>query len=251
MRHGSLPRVSRRLGELVRTNSESIQAVRLPDDEQKIWQSVSITGSIFPDAHSHIEFLTWGRGWDLFAYMFTLLTGPGGRMTRPLRALGAIARRPWWLLTRLWPFGWAGRSIGTGIMQTLDNAIALRPRRRWVGRGVRLATEQDPRRPVPTHFPIADEAARWLARRTGGVAQSFVTEAFLNTPTTAHILGGAVIGKDPDHGVVNMRHEVFGYRNLLVCDGAAMPANPGVNPALTIAAMAEAAMAEVPERAAA
>jgi len=246
--HGSLPRISRRLGDLVRTNSESIQAVTLPNDERKVWRSVSITGSIFPDAHSHVEFVTFGRGWDAFGYMFTLLSGPGNRVTRPLRALGAIARRPWWLLTRLWPFGWARRSIGAGVMQTLDNAIAFRARRRWLGRGVRLVTEQDLHRPVPTHFPIADEATRWLARRTGGVAQGFVTEAFLDTPTTAHILGGAAMGKDADHGVVNWRHEVFGYRNLLVCDGAAMPANPGANPSLTIAAMAEAAMAEVPAK---
>jgi len=246
---GSLPRVSRRLGELVRTNSESIQAVTLPNDTRKVWRSVSITGSIFPDAHSHIEFLTWGRGWDAFGYLFTLLSGPGGRITRPLRALGAIARRPGWLLARLWPFGWARRSIGSGIMQTLDNAIAFRRQRRWLGGGVRLVTEQDPHRPVPAHFPMADAATRWLAQRTGGVAQGFLTEAFLNRPTTAHILGGAVIGRDADHGVVNWRHEVYGYRNLLVCDGAAMPANPGVNPSLTIAAMAEAAMAEVPAKA--
>ncbi len=247
---GSLPRVSPMLGKLVRTNSESIQAVTLPNDEREVWRSVSITGSIFPDAHSHIELVTWGRHWDAFGYLFTLLSGPGSAVTRPLRALGAILRQPGWLLARLWPFGWARRSVGAGIMQTLDNAIAFRPKRRWLGGGVRLTTEQDPRRPIPTHFPLADEATKWLARRTGGVAQGFVTEAFLNTPTTAHILGGAAIGRDADHGVVDARHEVFGYTNLLVCDGAAMPANPGVNPSLTIAAMAEAAMAEVPSAAA-
>jgi len=67
----------------------------------------------------------------------------------------------------------------------------------------------------------------------------------LSVPVTAHILGGAVIGKDADHGVVNARHEVYGYRNLLVCDGAAVPANPGVNPSLTITAMAELAMTHI------
>lgn len=243
---GSLPRISPRLGTLVRTNSESIQAVTLPNDDRKVWSSVSITGSIFPDAASHIEFLTFGSGWDAFGLLFTLLSGPGNRVTRPLRALGAMARRPWTSLTRLSPFGWARRSIGAGIMQTLDNAIAFRPKRRWFGAGVRLATAQDPLRPILTHFPLADAAATWLARRTGGVAQNFMTEAFLNIPTTAHILGGAAIGKDADHGVVNAHHEVFGYRHLLICDGAAMPANPGVNPSLTIAAMAEAAIAAVP-----
>jgi cholesterol oxidase len=134
-------------------------------------------------------------------------------------------------------------------MQTLDNAVALRPRRGLFGR-LRLQTEQDPERPNPTFIPVANRAAEWLAERTGGVAQSSMTEALLNTPTTAHILGGAVIGAGPEDGVVDARQRVFGYENLLVCDGAAVPANPGVNPSLTITALAEHAMSHVPGRAA-
>ncbi len=89
-------------------------------------------------------------------------------------------------------------------------------------------------------------AAEWFAKRTGGLAQSSLTEAFLNIPTTAHILGGAVIAPDPERGVVDMRQRVFGYVNLLVCDGSAVPANVGVNPSLTITALAEHAMSHVP-----
>ena len=111
---------------------------------------------------------------------------------------------------------------------------------------MRLQTEQDPGRPNPTYLPAAEQAARWFARRTGGIPQSGLTESSLNIPTTAHILGGAVIGADPEHGVVDAQHRVFGYRNLLVCDGSAVPANPGVNPSLTIAALAERAMSFVP-----
>ena len=81
---------------------------------------------------------------------------------------------------------------------------------------------------------------------TGGIAQSGINEAIFNIPTTAHILGGAAIGADPEHGVVDARNRVFGYENLMVCDGAAIPANPGVNPSLTITALAEHAMAQVP-----
>jgi cholesterol oxidase len=134
------------------------------------------------------------------------------------------------------------------VMQTLDTAMRLVPRRRLLGRGVRLQTEQDPERPNPTHIPAAQRAAEWFAERTGGVAQSNLTESALNIPTTAHILGGAVIGPDPDHGVVDASNRVFGYENLLVCDGAAIPANPGVNPGLTITALAEHAMAEIPPK---
>ena len=132
-------------------------------------------------------------------------------------------------------------------MQTLDNAIALRARRLPWG-GVWLRTEQDPERPIPTFIPVANRFAEWLAERTGGLAQSSVTEALFNVPTTAHILGGAVIGADPSRGVVDADQRVFGYENLLVCDGAAVPANVGVNPSLTITALAEHAMSRVPPK---
>ena len=145
----------------------------------------------------------------------------------------------------LWPFGWGRRTVIFLVMQTLDNAIAFRARRGWFG-GIGLSTEQDPEKPNPTFIPVANEAAEWLAGHTGGIAQSMVLEATANIPSTAHILGGAVIGKDASTGVVDRHNRVFGYRNLLVCDGAAMPANPGVNPSLTITAIAEHAMSHIP-----
>src|SRR6201999_2600475 len=94
-----------------------------------------------------------------------------------------------------------------------------------------------------------NEAAEWLAERTGGIAQSSVSEALFNVPNTAHILGGAVIGHSPADGVVDSRQRVFGYENLMVCDGSAIPANVGVNPSLTITALAEHAMASIPDAA--
>jgi len=135
-------------------------------------------------------------------------------------------------------------------MQTLDNAISLRPRPTRDGR-VRLQTEQDPEKPIPTFIPVANQAAEWFAERIGGIAQSSTGEALWNIPSTAHILGGAVIGADRDSGVVDRDQRVFGYENLLVCDGAAVPANPGVNPSLTIAALAEHAMSTIPAKSAA
>ncbi|GBD45620.1 Cholesterol oxidase [bacterium HR41] len=111
-----------------------------------------------------------------------------------------------------------------------------------------LETEQDPRRPIPSFIPIANKAARWFEKRTGGIAQSSTMEALFGVPTTAHILGGAVIGRDPEHGVVDANLRAFGYRNLLVCDGSTVPANPGVNPSLTITALAEHAMSAIPPK---
>jgi cholesterol oxidase len=243
---GSLPRISPRLGDLVRTNSESINAVTAPADQLDFAKSVAISSSIYPDPDTHIEVVTYGRSADSMSFLFTLLTGQGTRMMRPLLWLGQLIRHPLRAARMLWPFRWSRRTVILLVMQTLDNAMRLRPKRRLLGRGVRLQTEQDPEKPNPTFIPAADAVARWMAERTGGIAQSGINEAILNIPTTAHILGGAVIGADPEHGVVDTENRVFGYENLMVCDGAAIPANPGVNPSLTITALAERAMSRVP-----
>ena len=245
---GSLPKISSRLGELVRTNSESINAVTAPSDERDFAKSVAISSSIYPDPDTHIEVVTYGKGADSMSYLFTLLTGKGSKLTRPLLWLGQVIRHPIRSARLLWPFKWSRRTVILLVMQTLDNAIRLRPKRRLLGRGVKLQTEQDPEKPNPTFIPAADAVTRWMAERTGGIPQSGLTEAIFNIPTTAHILGGAVIGDGPERGVVDSGNRVYGYENLMVCDGAAIPANPGVNPSLTITALAEHAMAQVPPK---
>jgi cholesterol oxidase len=245
---GALPNVSKRLGELVRTNSEMILAVTVPEDyPDDLTRRVAITSSIYPDPHTHIETVTYGHAGDSMNTLYTLLVGDGTKLTRPLKLLGQIVRHPGRFAKIMWPKGWSSRTIIVLVMQTLDNAIALRPKVKRNG-DVRLTTEQDPERPNPTFIPVANEAAEWLAERTGGIAQSSFSEALFNVPNTAHILGGATIGHSPEDGVVDSRQRVFGYENLLVCDGSAVPANVGVNPSLTITALAEHAMSQLPPK---
>jgi cholesterol oxidase len=245
-RRGSLPRLSPRLGELVRTNSESILAVTAPDDERDFARSVAISSSIYPQDNTHIEPVTYGRKADSVGLLFTLLTAKGARPIQPFRWLWALITSPRWALRTLSPMKWSRRTIILLTMQTLDNAISLRPRRRLLGPGVRLTTEKDPENPIPSEIEAADRAAKRLAERLRGIPQASLPEAILGVPTTAHVLGGAPIGGDPEGGVIDRHHRVFGYEGLLVCDGAAVPANPGVNPSLTITAMAEHAMSAVP-----
>jgi cholesterol oxidase len=245
----TLPRLSDRLGHVVRTNTESIQAVTAPDDSRDFSKAVAISSSIYADPDTHIEVVSYGRNGDAMSRLFTTMTGDGTRLTRPLKWLGAMFRHPvqtaklFW-----WPFGWSRRTVILLVMQTIDTAMRLVPKRRLLGRGVRLQTEQDQERPCPTYIAAAEHAAQWFAKRTGGTAQSGLTESALNIPTTAHILGGAVIGATAEEGVVDAQHRVFGYENMLITDGSAMPANPGVNPSLTITAMAERAMSFVPPK---
>lgn len=245
---GSLPRISDKLGYLVRTNSESILAVTLPKGTENIWNDVMISSSVHPKPDTHIEFNTFGRNADSMSLLYTMMTGKGTRLTRPLKWLGNAIRHPVTFLKTLWPVGWSERSVVWLVMQTLDNAISFRARRGLFGR-VKLTTEQDPLKPNPTFIEVANEAAAFLAEKHGGIAQSMVFEALGNIPSTAHILGGAVVAPDADHGVVDRGNRVFGYRNMLICDGSTMPANPGVNPALTITAMSEHAMSQVPDAA--
>jgi cholesterol oxidase len=245
---GALPRISDSLGAVVRTNSESIQAVTAPDDERDFSRSVAITSSIYPDPDTHIEVVTYGQGGDAMSGTFTTMTGAGTKLTRPLKWLAAMAQHPLQTLRGLVPFNWSRRTVILLVMQTVDAAMHLQPKRKLLGGGVRLQTEQDPDRPNPTFIPAAEQVTRWFAKRTGGAAQSALTESIRNTPTTAHILGGAVVGPDPERGVVDGANRAYGYENLLVCDGAAIPANPGVNPSLTITAKAEHAMSLVPPK---
>jgi cholesterol oxidase len=243
---GSLPRLSSRLGELVRTNSEAILAVTVPEDyPQDLIKRVAITSSIYPDPYTHIETVTYGNDGDSMRRLYTLLVGDGTRLTRPLKLLLQLLRHPGRAYKLAFAKEWSRRTIIVLVMQTLDSAMALRFKRGPLGTSW-LSTEQDPERPNPTFIPIANQAAEWLAKRTGGIAQTSMTEALFNVPTTAHILGGAVIGADAEQGVVDAHQQVFGYENLLVCDGSAIPANVGVNPSLTITALAEHAMSHIP-----
>lgn len=240
---GTLPRLSDRLGHLVRTNSESILGVTAPDDGHDFSRTVAISSSIYPDPHTHVEPVTYGAGGGAIGVLSTLMVGDGTRVTRPLKFLGQCLRHPVRLLRITFPRRWSRRSFLVLVMQSHDGAIQLRGRRRLLRRGIGLTTRQQADNPNPTFLPIANHSAELLARRIGGIAQSSVTEALFNVPTTAHLLGGCAIGRSAEEGVVDAHHRAFGYDNLLVVDGSAMPANVGVNPSLTITAMAERAMA--------
>ena len=247
---GSLPNISDRLGHLVRTNSESILAVTAPDDADDFTRGVAITSSIYPDPDTHVEPVTYGRNGDSQSLLFTLMTEAGRRGTQPLHFVANVARHPGaaWRATRV--RNWSRRTVILLVMQTLDNSMSLRVKRRLPNGNVTLTTAVDPENPIPDKIPAAYRLAEWMQAELGGTAQAGLTEAMMSIPTTAHILGGAVIGASSDEGVIDSEQRVFGYRNLLVCDGSAIPANVGVNPSLTITALAERAIGRIPVKSA-
>ncbi len=244
--NGTLPNLSDRVGESVRTNSETIMALSFPEESD--WaRCVPITSSIFPQEGSHIELVhpgRWGGGWKV---MFTLLVPPGPIYLKPFLFLATAIRHPVWFLRTLWPFHWINRSVLIGQMESINNAIKFTFKKTITGR-VKMATQQDPDNPLPRNFEVIEGIVKKLAKEEGAIPQGMIFESWFGTTVTAHILGGASIGKDSETGVIDTQHRVFGYQNLLVTDGAAFPANPGVNPSLTITALAERAMTFVPDK---
>ncbi len=166
----------------------------------------------------------------------------GGRIPRPLKYLWQIIRHPVRFLKISNPLGWAKKSIVLLVMQTLDNSITLTRKRKWWALFKKVVTSAKNERKIPAYIPGANEAARELAKKVDGIPQSAICEVLFNIPVTAHILGGCVMGKDETEGVTDSKHKVFGYDNMYVVDGSAIPANLGVNPSLSITAMAERAM---------
>ncbi len=240
---GVLPRLSSQLGALTRTNSEALlgaQASSVP--AQPYSQGVAITSSFHPDATTHIEPVRYGPGSNAMGLLSTLLVDGGGRVPRPARFLAQALRHPYVLLKSLSVRRWSERTIIALVMQTADNSLTVRRTRRG-----RLTTAPGHGAPNPTWIPVGHDAVRRIAARIGGFPGGTVGDVF-DIPMTAHILGGATIGDSPSTGVVDAYHRVYGYEGLHVIDGSAVPANLGVNPSLTITAMAERAVALWPNK---
>ncbi|RMH39002.1 MAG: GMC family oxidoreductase [Deltaproteobacteria bacterium] len=248
---GGLPRVSQALGRYVRTNSEAILAVTTTDRDADYSRGIAIQSGAFVDDRTHVEIVRYGRGQSALGLLSTVLTDGGPPWPRPLRFLAQVVRHPVRFLRLLVPYRWAERTAILLVMQPVDNWLRLRRRRRRLFPLLRtLDTDRGDGPPVPAYLPIANDVARRMAAKMpGGIPQSAITEVLFDVPTTAHILGGCPIGAGPDDGVIDDRCRVFGYERLYVVDGSMIPSNLGVNPSLTIAAMAERAMAFVPEKA--
>ncbi|MGK2882787.1 MAG: FAD-dependent oxidoreductase [Mycobacterium sp.] len=238
---GSLPRLSARVGDAVRTNSEAIVAATAFDGDTDLRADIAITSSVHPDEQTHFTNNTYGPGGDLIGLIFGPLTGGRGR---PVKFLWELVRHPRRWLNPVRTRGWSRRTVIFTVMQSVDSSLRLRPAR-W---GKRLVSEPAEGPAPSSYLPIANEVAQRAARIIGGYPQSSISESLLGAPTTAHILGGAVIGSTPSDGVVDRYRRAFGYANLLITDGSTMPANVGVNPSLTIVAMAEEALSHVPPK---
>ncbi len=248
-----LPGLSPRTGELVRTNSESLIAVITPRSDQDLSRGVAIGSILHTDEHSHIEPVRYGAGSGFFRLLIAPHAPGETVMERLGRAVGSAARHPLRMLRALLVPDLARHSQILLYMRSLEGTLSLR-RKSGARTGFRkgLATELMAGATPPAAFiPEATDLAEDFAKRVDGVTFNMVTETLQGIPSTAHILGGACVGRTADEGVIDENHEVFGYPGLYVVDGSSVSANPGVNPSLTITALAERAMARIPARGAA
>jgi cholesterol oxidase len=241
---GLLPDLSNRLGDLTRTNSEAILGVD-SRDRSKDWNDhISITSGIYPDNNTHIEIVRFNKGSDLLLAIATVLTDGGGKLPRILRFLGNILRHPYQFLRALWIPGQSARTSILLVMQSDENHLRLRRKR------IGLVSELPPDgKRIPAYIPIANQVTRRMAEKMNGYPKGSWFEVLLNAPTTAHILGGCVMGNTPEEGVVDQQGRVFGYPGLYVADGSVVPVNLNANPALTITALAEYFMGQIPAKA--
>jgi len=246
----SLPRLSPRLGELVRTNSEALMGVIGWDDSVNYSEGIAITSIVNADEVTRVEPVRYPDGSSLMRFLgVPLIQTSGGVFKRMMLTIVSFLKKPRQSLhTHILP-GWARRGTILLIMQTLNNHMRIK-----LGRSVytffrlNLVAEPDSEHTIPSRVETGHKVTADFARMTGGIPQGSLGENLLDLPTTAHILGGCPFGQEAEEGVIGLDCQVHDYPGLFVVDGSIVPANPGVNPSLTITALAEYAMDQIPPK---
>jgi len=248
---GALPHLSPRLGDRVRTNSEALLGVVSRRKEPDYSKGIAITSIVHLDAVTTAEPVRYPAGSSSMRFLAGPMITSGGFLSRVFRSALDIVSRPLdFMRTHVLP-GWAERATILLVMQSVDNKLRIR-----LGRGALnlfrrgLVSEPDGDTAPPVSPEIGYRVAREFAKRVDGIALGSVNESLFGVPMTAHILGGVPIGETPKDGVIGLDCQAHGYPGLYVIDGSILPGNPGVNPSLTITAMAEFAMSQMPAKAA-
>jgi cholesterol oxidase len=247
----SLPGLSPRLGHNARTNSESLLGVMALGKQTNYSEGVAITSVFHPDDVTAVEPVRYPEGSSFMQLMTAPLIKAGDRGIAVrfwLAARGFLRHFGEYLRTRMF-VNWARNTTILLVMQTTDNLMRLRLGRSvWTLFRRGLIVEHDDANPIRAEIPVGHEVTLAFAEKVDGVPAGSFNESLLNIPSTAHILGGVPFGRDADEGVVGLNCEAHNYPGLYVVDGSIVPANPGMNPSLTILALAEYAMSLVPPK---
>ena len=242
LRESSLPNLSGQIGARIRTNSESLIGVTTFDHQKNFSEGIAIGSILHTDENSHLEPVRYSAGSGFWRIFMSPLVHGKNALSRAAKVIFDFLNYPRQNLKTYFVDDWSKRTQILLFMQTLDSTLRF-SRGRWG-----MKSEMDTGE-VPTAFiPEAKSLAEHYAQIVDGKPTALATETLLGIPTTAHILGGAVMGKDRSEGVIDKDNRVFGYENMYVCDGSMISANPGVNPSLTITALTERAMSKIPPK---
>jgi cholesterol oxidase len=250
-RPDGLPHLSDRIGDFVRTNSEVLIGVVTQRRDRDLSQGIAIGSILHTDEHSHLEPVRYPAGAGFFRSLM-LPMAPGDTLFQRLgSAFGLVVRHPLRTLRAYFVPDWAKYTMILLYMRTVEGHLRMRLGRGFLTGFFRSAvTKGGDGPPAKAWAPEATDLAQRVARHLDGYPSSLLTETLLGIPTTAHILGGVPMGDSAETGAIDHRHRLFGYEGLYVIDGSAISANIGVNPSLTITALAERAMSFIPSKAA-
>ncbi len=238
----TLPNLSDRLGEQIRTNSEMIAGVVCT--EKKVNNGVAITSVFNADENTHVEVVKYPDGSGLMARLGVLATGNGSPIVRTIKLLGNIITQPIAFLKTFFNLKGASNTVILLIMQSLDSSLKMKWKKSLWGN---LYFESEKGKKIPSFIEMGQRVLFAYARKAKGIPMNSAPEVLLGMSTTAHILGGASMGETHEQGVINENFQVHGYPNMYILDGSVIQTNLGVNPSLTITALAEFAMSKIPD----
>lgn len=243
LKEKSLPNLSDKVGTGIRTNSESLIGVTSFDKDAVFSKGIAIGSIINIDESRHIEPVKYSDGSGFWRIFMAPMVQGGNIFTRFYRMVKDLFVHPITNLKAAFIDDWSKRSQILLYMESIDSTLSFK--RNILG-GLKSNLDTGP---APTAFnPKAQELANHVAEIINGKAMTLSTETLFGIPTTAHILGGACMGNNAQEGVIDKNNFVFNYKNMMVCDGAMISANPGVNPSLSITAISERAMSKIPNK---
>jgi cholesterol oxidase len=243
----SLPRLSPRLGDRARTNSENILGVTARGRDVDYSKGIAITSIASLDEVTNVEPVRYSDGASFIRTLTApLIDSQGGIPVRILKTLWEIVRHPWDFLYGKFFSRWARYTTILLVMQTEENLTRVRLGRSFFTFGRKGLVIRPEKEHIASELTLASRVTRLFADKVNGIPATAFTDSLFNFPTTAHFMGGVPFGLDDQEGVIGLDFQAHNYPGLYVVDGSVMPANPGVNPSLTITALAEYAMSKIP-----
>lgn len=242
LKQKSLPNLSEKTSCNIRTNNESLLLVTSTEKNSKDFSKGLAIGSILhTDENSHLEPVRYGDGSSFFRMLTIPVVHHKFALVRVLGILGLVIKHPIKLMKTIFINNYAKRTTVLLFMQTLDSTLRIK-----LGKITRMKTEKEEGQKPNAFIPEALTLGKKFGEIVNGIPYANFTDVLLGTPTTAHILGGAVMGENISEGVIDKHCNVFGYKNMMICDGSMISANPGVNPSLSITAITEYTMSKIP-----